>query len=95
VGFAIVAIGLFIGFTPLEPQVLSERLLKKLERASFEFEARSSKAVERRQSKRFDEHDDGGMMSVRGQEHIEAAGVAGAADGACLTRRFETILPWK
>src|SRR5467141_4407388 len=47
----------------------------------FEFETRRSKTVEAAPKQAIDEHDDRGHDERRGQQYIEAAGVAGAADG--------------
>src|SRR5712664_1746097 len=52
------------------------------ERLSFQLEAGRGEAIEAAPQQAVDEHDDGGHDERRSEQHIEAAGVAGAADGA-------------
>src|SRR6267143_693798 len=52
------------------------------ERLSFQLEAGRGEAIEAAPQQAVDEHDDGGHDERRSQQHDEAAGVAGAADGA-------------
>src|SRR5260370_3519109 len=74
------------------PIIRYRTILRKQERAagkerlSFQLEARGGQAVEAPPKQAIDEHHDRRHNERRSQQHIEAAGVAGAADGAAETR---------
>src|SRR5216684_4477267 len=57
------------------------------ERLSLQLEAGGRKAIQAAPEQPVDEHDDRGHDERRSQQHIEAARIAGAADGAAKTRR--------
>src|SRR5216684_2123950 len=65
-------------------------------RLSFQLEAGRGEAIEAAPQQAVDEHDNGGHDERRSEQHIEAAGVAGAADGAAESRgRNDSALEMK
>src|SRR6266852_9240102 len=65
-------------------------------RLSVQLEAGRGEAIEAAPQQAVDEHDNGGHDQRRSEQHIEAAGVAGAADGAAESRgRNDSALEMK
>src|SRR5229473_2320661 len=65
-------------------------------RLRLQLEARRGEAIEAAPQQAVDEHDNGGHDERRSEQHIEAAGVAGAADGAAESRgRNDSALEMK